>query len=91
LSYAGLAATPPDESAQTQSVLATTRVREVSPGRPVPLRYVNINTDLEHSYWLRIWDFPHSASSTVAAKLPDQRHVFSAETGAVAAGSGARI
>ena len=49
---------PPDESAETPSVLAWQRVREVFAGSRVPLRYVNINTDLEHSFWLRIWDFP---------------------------------
>ena len=49
---------PPDEPAQTPSVMAWQRVREVFAESSVPLRYVNINTDLEHSYWLRIWDFP---------------------------------
>ena len=49
---------PPDESARTESVLAWQHAREVFAGSKVKLHYVNINTDLERSFWLRIWDFP---------------------------------
>jgi hypothetical protein len=49
---------PPDEVAETPSVRAWQHVQEVFAGTSVPLHYVNINTDLEQSYWLRIWDFP---------------------------------
>jgi len=49
---------PPDESAQTQSVLAWQQLQRVFAGSLVRLRYVDITTDLDNSYWLRIWDFP---------------------------------
>jgi hypothetical protein len=49
---------PPDEPAKTESVLAWRHVQEVCAGSKVKLHYVNINTDLERSLWLRIWGFP---------------------------------
>ena len=49
---------PPDEVAETESVRAWQHAREVFAGSKVHLQYVNINSDLERSLWLRIWDFP---------------------------------
>jgi hypothetical protein len=49
---------PPDEPAQTETVLAWQHAQEVFAQSRVQLSYVNINSDLERCFWLRIWDFP---------------------------------
>jgi hypothetical protein len=49
---------PPDETAQTPTILAWRQVQAIFAGTRVRLQYVEITADLDHSYWLRILDFP---------------------------------
>jgi hypothetical protein len=49
---------PPDETAETETVIAWRNARKVLAGSKVPLHYMNINDDLETAFWLRVWNFP---------------------------------
>ena len=49
---------PPDETAETETVIAWRNAQKLFAGSKVPLQYVNMNDDLETAFWLRVWNFP---------------------------------